>query len=59
MGPSDIACHTEPFCKAAGSQQGFDGMMLAAKGLTVVACEYLLNEDFRKAAWTEFEETRK
>lgn len=59
MGPSDIACHTEPFCKAAGSQQGFDGMMLAAKGLTVVACEYLLNEDFRKAAWKEFEETRK
>jgi len=59
MGPEGIVCHTEPFREAAGSEMGFDGMMLAAKGLTVVACEYLLNPDLREAAWKEFHETRK
>ena len=38
---------------------GFDGMMLAAKGMTVVACEYLMNPELREAAWKEFEQTRK
>lgn len=59
MGPEGIVCHTEPFREAAGSEMGFDGMMLAAKGLTAVACEYLLNPKLREAAWKEFYETRK
>lgn len=59
MGPSDIVCHTEPFCKAAGSQMGFDGMMLAAKGMGIVAVEYAMNLELRKLVRKEFEETRK
>lgn len=59
MGPEDIICHTPGFREAAGSQQGFDGMMLAAKGLGAVACEYLVNPELRQQAWKEFEETRK
>lgn len=59
MGPEDIICHTPGFREAAGSKQGFDGMMLAAKGLGAVACEYLVNPELRQQAWKEFEETRK
>ncbi len=34
-------------------------MMLAAKGMSVVACEYLVNPELREQAWKEFEATRK
>ncbi|MFR8518676.1 MAG: peptidase dimerization domain-containing protein, partial [Emergencia timonensis] len=59
MGPEEIICHTPGFREAAGSQLGFDGMMLAAKGMSVVACEYLVNPELREQAWKEFEATRK
>lgn len=59
MGPEEIICHTPGFREAAGSQQGFDGMMLAAKGMGAVACEYLVNPELRQRAWKEFETTRK
>ena len=57
MGPDDIVCHTEPFCRAANSPEGYQGMMLAAKGMAVCACEYLVNEELREKAWKEFKET--
>lgn len=59
MGPEEIICHTPGFREAAGSQLGFEGMMLAAKGMGAVACEYLVNPELRQAAWKELEETRK
>ena len=59
IGSSDIVCHTEPFCAAAGSETGFAGMMTAAKGMAAVALEYLMNPQLREAAWKEYEETRK
>ena len=34
-------------------------VMLAAKGMSVVACEYLVNPELREQAWKEFEATRK
>jgi amidohydrolase len=59
IGSTDIVCHTEPFCEAAGSETGFEGMMMAAKGMAAVALEYLVNPQLRENAWKEYEETRK
>lgn len=59
IGRTDIVCHTDGFREAAGSDTGYQGMMLAARGMAVTACEYMLNPDLREAAWKEFNETRK
>lgn len=58
IGPESIACHTDGFREAANSEAGYEGMMLAAKGMSVTACEYLMNEKLRESAWKEFRETR-
>lgn len=59
IGPEDIICHTEPFRQAAGSESGFRGMLLAAKGMAVTACEYLTNPELRDRVAKEFREERK
>lgn len=58
IGCTDIVCHTDGFREAANSDSGYKGMMLAAKGMAVTACEYILNPKLREAAWKEFKETR-
>ena len=58
IGPEEIICHTEPFRQSANSEEGYRGMMLAAKGMTVCACEYMLNPQLREKAWEEFRQTR-
>lgn len=57
IGPEGIVCHTPEFKAAAGSDEGFDGMMTGAKGMVATALEFFLNEDLRKRAKHEFETT--
>lgn len=54
IGPETIACHTDGFREAANSDAGYEGMMLAAKGMAATACEYLVNPQLRERAWKEF-----
>lgn len=58
IGPEEIICHTEPFRQSANSEEGYHGMMLAARGMAVCACEYMVNPQLREKAWEEFRQTR-
>ena len=59
IGSQDIVCHTDGFREAANSEEGYEGMLLAAKGMAVTACEYLCNPELWERVRKEFEETRK
>ena len=56
MGPEDIICHTDGFCQAANSDLGYRGMLLAAKGMGAVACEYMVDPELRARIAEEFKE---
>jgi len=55
IGPKGIVCHTDEFKQAANSQEGYNGMMIGAKGMAATALEFYLNEDLRKKVKHEFD----
>ncbi len=59
IGNENIVCHTEAFKQAANSDEGYNGMITSAKGMAAVACEFLINHDFRERVSREFLLTRK
>jgi len=55
IGPKGIVCHTDEFKQAANSEEGYNGMLIGAKGMAATALEFYLNEDFRKKVKYEFD----
>jgi len=59
MGPAGIVCHTPAFTNSANSPEGYEGMMIGAKGMAATAVEFYLNKELRDRVKHEFETTER
>lgn len=57
IAPEGTSLHSEEFARASHSEQGFDGMMRAAKGLALTALDLLVGENILDRAWNSFNDS--
>jgi amidohydrolase len=55
IGPDDLVGHSPEFAAAAASEDGYEAMIAAAKGLAATAADILLQPDLYQAIREEFE----
>jgi len=51
IAPEGTSLHSEEFARAASSEKGFEGMMIAAKSMALTAIDLLTEADFLERAW--------
>jgi len=57
IAPKGTALHSEEFARASCSEEGFNGMMVAAKALALTALDLIAGDEFLERAWKSFRDT--
>lgn len=57
IAPPGVVTHSVEFASLASSQSGWEGMMMAAKALSLTVCDLLANPHIRQRVWREFRST--
>jgi metal-dependent amidase/aminoacylase/carboxypeptidase family protein len=52
---ADVACHNPKFAIAAGTRDAHTAALTCAKGMAMLALKVLIDDEFVKAAWVDFE----